>query len=240
MSESEKEEASRQAGTAGLEKLQVLLNFMISREEDLRFTSHPRLILETTLIKLCHLGEFLSFDDLLKKIDSLEKRLTGSSGDARQPMADHIADSGADWVSEEAGKRASDEEKTAQNGQSWDDFLSFLKTKSKATYNILKDWQLIKLTEKIIEIARSSRSFSSTYFDDTERYKQLEDYCRDFFKTDIRVKIINNNQPGDLTGPSSEAEHPEPEAKVHSDLPPPVQEIVHMFQGEIAVNKKEE
>ncbi len=240
MSESEKEEVARQAGIAGSEKLQVLLNFMISREEDLRYTSHPRLILETTLVKLCHLGEFLSFDDLLKKIESLEKRLTGSPGSGRQPMADHIADSSADWVSEKAGKRASQEESTVKSGQSWDDFLSFLKSKSKATYNILKDWQLIKLTEKVIEIARSSQSFSSTYFDDPERYKQLEDYCRDFFETDIRVKIVNSNQPRTLTKPSSKAMHPEPEPKDHSDLPPPVQEIVHMFHGEIAANKKEE
>ena len=240
MSESEKEEVARQAGIAGSEKLQVLLNFMISREEDLRYTSHPRLILETTLIKLCHLGEFLSFDDLLKKIESLEKRLTGSTGAGLQPIADHIADTGADWVSEKASKRASEEESPAKSGQSWDDFLSFLKSKSKATYNILKDWQLIKLTEKIIEISRSSQSFSSTYFDDPERYKQLEDYCCDFFKTDIRVKIVNNNQHRTLTKSSSEAMHPEPEAKDHSDLPPPVQEIVHMFQGEIAANKKEE
>jgi DNA polymerase-3 subunit gamma/tau len=240
MSESEKEEAARQAGIAGSEKLQVMLNFMISREEDLRFTSHPRLILETTLIKLCHLGEFLSFDDLLKKIELLEKRLTGSPGAGQQPMADHIADSSADWVSEKAGIRTSQEESTAKSGQSWDDFLSFLKSKSKATYNILKDWQLIKLTEKMIEIARSSQSFSSTYFDDPERYKQLEDYCSDFFKTDIRVKIVNNNQPGTLTRSSSKEIHPEPGTKDHSDLPPPVQEIVHMFQGEIAANKKEE
>ncbi|MBW2615713.1 MAG: DNA polymerase III subunit gamma/tau [Deltaproteobacteria bacterium] len=234
MSESEKEEAARQAGIAGSEKLQVLLNFMISREEDLRFTSHPRLILETTLIKLCHIGEFLSFDDLLKKIESLEKRLTASPGAGRQPMADHIADSSADssadWVSGKAGKKESKEESAAKSGQSWDDFLSFLSSKSKATYNILKDWQLIKLTEKIIEIARSSQSFSSTYFDDPERYKLLEDYCRDFFKTDIRVKIVNNNQTKPLKSSASQAKHPE--------LPPPVQEIVHMFQGEIAANKK--
>jgi DNA polymerase-3 subunit gamma/tau len=240
MSESEKEEAVRQAGIAGSEKLQALLNFMISREADLRFTSHPRLILETTLIKLCHLGEFLSFDDLLKKIESLEKRLTGSPGAGRQPVADSIADPSADWVSEKAGKSAVQEESTAKSVQSWDDFLSFLKSKSKATYNILKDWHLIKLTEKMIEIARGSQSFSSTYFDDPERYKQLEDYCRDFFKTDIRVKIVNNNQPQTLTRSSSKTMHPEPEAKDHSDLPPPVQEIVHMFQGEIAANKKEE
>ncbi|MBW1704871.1 MAG: DNA polymerase III subunit gamma/tau [Deltaproteobacteria bacterium] len=231
MTESEKEEAARQAGIAGSEKLQVLLNFMISREADLRFTSHPRLILETTVIKLCHLGEFLSFDDLLRKIESLEKRLTGSPDAGRQPMAAQIAESSADWVSEKAGKRASQEESTAKSGQSWDDFLTFLQSKSKATYNILKDWQLIKLNEKIIEIARSSQSFSSTYFDDPERYKELEDYCRDFFKTDIRVKIVNNNQPKPSKSSASQA-------KDHSDLPPPVQEIVHMFQGEIAANKK--
>ena len=240
MTEAEKEEAARQAGIAGSEKLQALLNFMINREEDLRFTTHPRLILETTIIKLCHLGDVLSFDDLLKKIESLEKRLTASPAANQQPVADRISDPGADWVSEKRGKKGPEEESAAESGQSWDDFLAFLSSRSKATYNILKDWQLIKLTEKIIEIAGSSQSFSSTYFDDPERYSQLEDYCRDFFKTDIRVRIINNNRPRTLERSESKAKHPEPEAKEHSDLPPPVQDILHMFQGEIAANKKEE
>jgi len=73
ISESDREEIMRLAEMAGEEKLHLLLNFLISREEDLRFTSNPRLILETTMIKLCSLGDLLSFEDLLKKLTSLEK-----------------------------------------------------------------------------------------------------------------------------------------------------------------------
>ena len=77
MNESEKEEVMRLAERAGSEKLQALMNLLINREEDLRFTSHPRLILETTMIKLCHLGDFLSFGDLLEKSNLLKKGCWG-------------------------------------------------------------------------------------------------------------------------------------------------------------------
>jgi DNA polymerase III gamma/tau subunit len=53
MTESDQEELRMQARKAGREKLQQILNVFIRREEDLRFSSSPRLILETVLIKLC-------------------------------------------------------------------------------------------------------------------------------------------------------------------------------------------
>jgi len=100
LSESEQEEVSRLAERAGSEKIQALMNLLINREEDLRFTSHPRLILEATMIKLCHLGEFLSFGDLLDKIESLEKRLLGTLASGESPEINRLSDTSAQWVSD--------------------------------------------------------------------------------------------------------------------------------------------
>ncbi len=99
MNESEKKEARQQAEQAGSEKLQILLNFMITREQDLRFTSNSRLLLEATMIKLCSLGDFLSFSDLMEKIGGLEKRLMAAASSGSQLQADQISDPGAQWVS---------------------------------------------------------------------------------------------------------------------------------------------
>ena len=233
MNESEKEEAGRQAELAGSEKLQILLNFLINREQDLRFTSNPRLILETTMIKLCHLGDYLSIGDLLEKISSLEKRLMAASATIEQPKADHVSDPGAQWVSGNREIAQAEPKREQENGQSWDDFLNFLSSKNRFMFSILKDWQFLKLTEKTLEIAKGEQTFSSGFFDDKERYDQLSSYCRDFFQRDIQIRVVANSRPLSQTKLSSTVEHPEPDSAKYSDLPPPVQDILHMFQGEI-------
>ncbi|MBK5100651.1 MAG: DNA polymerase III subunit gamma/tau [Desulfobacteraceae bacterium] len=233
MSEDEKEETKCLAEVAGSEKLQVLLNLMITREGDLRFTSHPRLILETIMVKLCHLGDFLSFGDLIRKIESLEKRLVTTLANPEQPKEHYLSDPGKSWVSGHQDKVQGDPEEMPESGQTWHDFLAFLSSRNKAMFNILKDWHLQTLSEKTIEIVKGYQSFSSTYFDDPERYEQLSEYCRDFFHRDIRVKILNNNKPLSPSKLSSKGDDTEPDTKKHTELPQPIQDVLHMFQGEI-------
>jgi len=233
LSESDQTEVSRLAEKAGLEKLQVLVNFLISREEDLRFTSHPRLILEATMIKLCRLGEVLTFGDLLEKIESLEKRLIGAPGGVESPNINRLSDTRARWVSDSPQENNLHPEDVNENALTWDDFLTYLSSKSKAMFNILKDWHFRKLDKKTLEIAKGSHSFSSNYFEDTDRYNELTHYCRDFFGRNIKVRIIGNSEVLSKTKSPADTEQHKPEAKSRSDLPSPVQDILHMFQGEI-------
>jgi DNA polymerase-3 subunit gamma/tau len=165
MSENDKKEIRSQAEMAGFEKLQVLLNFLINREEDVRFTSDPRLILEATMIKLCHLDDFLSFDELIKKVESLEKRITSAADVKEQALIDHMSDPGATWISE--GPKKMREEKMTDGGDSrtWDNFLKFLSSKNRAMFSMLKDWELIELTESKVEISKgiAGNSFNERF-----------------------------------------------------------------------------
>jgi DNA polymerase-3 subunit gamma/tau len=231
MSENDKKEISLQAKMAGFEKLQVLLNFLIKREEDIRFTSHPRLILEATMIKLCHLDDFLSFDELIKKVETLEKRIISMTDVQEQALVDHISDPPADWISQSPKKAWEEKKRDAGDNQTWDDFLKFLSSKNRAMFSMLKDWELIALTDKTVEISKDKRSFSSTYFDDKERFNLLSEYCREFFQRAIRIAIVDNNH----TQPKEEiaSKVSQPETAKHPDLPQPVQDVINMFEGEI-------
>jgi DNA polymerase-3 subunit gamma/tau len=73
------QETKRQAKEAGLERLLQSLNFLINREVDLRYTTNPRIALEAILLKLAGLKEYISFDELISKIEEIEKRLNKSS-----------------------------------------------------------------------------------------------------------------------------------------------------------------
>jgi len=233
ISESDRKETLRLAQIAGEEKLQLLLNFLITREEDLRFTSHPRLILETTMIKMCSLGDYLSFEDLLKKLTSLEKRLVSSAGDDRQTGSEMLSDPGAVWS---RGDRKSELKETAghdQDDKSWNDFLAFLSTKNQPAYSILREWRVLKLTGETLEIESGNQSFSSKYFEDKDRYNQLISYCREFFRKDLQVKIIVNHHAPPHTQKKPQKKVPRREAAKVSKLPQTAQEILNLFDGQI-------
>jgi len=234
MSAGEREEAVRQAETAGLEKLQALLNFLIRREEELRLTSHPRLILETTLLKLCRLGDFLSFDELIRKIESLEKRLGGPSAPAPGGEApDRVVDPEAGWPVETAQETVPPGPPPEGEGKTWDDFLSFVSSRNRRMVGILRQWRFIERTEDMLKIARGGKSFSSGYFDDPEHLGSLHKLCREFFERKLQVRIVDAPSPCGEDASRPGAGPPDMETKKRSDIPRPVRDVLRVFQGEI-------
>ncbi|MCJ7810361.1 MAG: hypothetical protein MUP26_08890, partial [Desulfobulbaceae bacterium] len=196
--------------------------------------SSPRLILETTLIKLCRVDDFLSFADLLKKVGALEERLAVSTVQDNTNIPRQISDPAKRWDGDGNGQET---EKPArvivQKEKTWDDFLAFLAKKNGAMYAILKDWKLILMEKDQLEIAGEKHSFSSTYFDDKDRYNQLVNFCSEFFDRNIQVKISFRNsdpisQQKEAAKISSEANKTE-----RTNLPPPVQDVLDLFQGKI-------
>ena len=240
MTGGEREEAARQAGEAGLEKLQVLLNFLIRREEELRFTSHPRLILETTLVKLCHLGDFLSFDELIRKIETLEKKMGGLPPPGEGGSAsERISEPGAEWSEGDAPEVLTPPSSAETQEKTWDAFLSFLSSRNTRMSNVLKEWHFIRLTEDALEIARSDTGpFSSGYFDDDEHHRQLNDFCREFFEKKLRIRIVRRPAPCGEEAPSRKAPAGTPDTRKGRDLPDPVRNVVRAFQGEILEDRR--
>jgi DNA polymerase-3 subunit gamma/tau len=252
VSDSDKDEIKRQSELASKEKLHLLLNFLINREEDLRFTSHPRLVLETTLVKLCTLGDVLSFEELLKRVAALEEKLTGaaasSAESAGQAVPERLSDPGAEWRSDTGGSLpvnapdAVQEKNDLSSGGDppggWNDFLAFLATKSKPAHSILKDWRVLTLTPDVLEIEGQSESFSSRYFDDSERYDQLTAHCQEFFGRELKVTIRGRGRPSSF-GHSKK----KPATKVvkaqdpqNTPIPRAAQEVLSLFDGHIVKN----
>jgi DNA polymerase-3 subunit gamma/tau len=231
LTDKDREEIDRQARMAGLEKLQQALNLLIAREPDLKLTSHPRLVLETIMIKLCRLGEVLSFDELFKKIDALEKRLTTFSPD-QSGTPGHLSDPGSDWEVE--GRAESGSEMTAEEpkGQNWDDLLDHLSSKNGAMANVLKEWRFLRLKGETLEIGRGGNPFSLSYLDEPERLNKFVEYCREFFKRDLHIKIVDDKAK-DERQEVPERKKTNYKQKEQSDLPEPVQDILQIFQGEI-------
>jgi len=229
--EDDREELKNQAERAGLEKLQQSLNLLISREETLRFTSHPRLVLETIMIKLCQLGELLSMGDILGKIEMLEKRLNMPPASGDGLFSNKVSEPETEWKSEEG--QFGTQEKTVEEPTSWDDFLNYLASRNRAMYNVLGEWKVKSFTGDTLEIIRGKSPFSAGYLDDGERFNKLVGYCKDFFKRGIRIELVDEKDSPDVDKDMAVQENPESKAGGYSEFPRPVQDVLRIFEGKI-------
>jgi DNA polymerase III subunit gamma/tau len=223
ISEADRRELRRQAEMAGLERLQQSLNLLISREEDLRMSSHPRLVLETVLIRLGRMGELLSFEEILRKLQSLEKRLAEeketSPGEARPAS---LSDAPAHYELKES-------EPVQEGTRGWDGFLDDLSSKNAPMANVLRNWQCVGLHPDRIELARGGNNFQATYLDDPERRRKLEEFCRSYFGRNLEIQVKNQMKHSMSPVP----ERAEKVERKGEDLPQPVQDILELFKGEI-------
>ena len=226
MIDSDREELKTQARQAGAEKLQHILNLLIAREENLRMATHPRLVLEMILIKICQIGDYFSFDQLIQKLEALERRLA-SSGGGEQTTGGKLADPGIEWEPKAVPEAPSAKSLEGIGREDWERFLKFLGTKNRAMANVLRDWPLLHTSGNTIEIAKGGSPFSSAYLDEPERLQKLVEFCRDFFKRDVQIKIA-------LQKAKTEGEHKPSQAETkRPDLPPPVQDVLDIFQGTV-------
>jgi DNA polymerase-3 subunit gamma/tau len=228
----ELEETRALAEQAGSEKLHAILTFLIKREEDLRYTGLPRVILETTLIRLCRIGDLLSVSELLDKLESIEKRLLkGAMGTfSSTPAVEKAPSKSGDRTQPPVAK---EKRGAISRVGSWGEFMTFLGSKSRAMANVLKDWQFLQITGETLEIARGEQSFSSTYFDDPEKLKGLTAYCREFFGQDLTIKILTKSSAKEEGKMPAEASSCKPAQDAPSDFPHPVQEVLQIFQGKV-------
>jgi DNA polymerase-3 subunit gamma/tau len=233
MSDKDREEISRQAHLAGLERLQQSLNLLIIREEDLRFTFHPRLVLETIMIKLCRLGNDLSFDQLIKKIEALEKRLSSNAPSPDRAALGNLSEPGVNWGIDSLENNESKSLPDEKNSRDWENLLDYLSSKNRAMANVLKEWHFLNLTNDTLEMACGGNPFSTGFFDESDRIEKLAGYCGDFFKRDIKIKIAKQEKNKIKKTSLPKKEETRPGVIKDSHLPSHVQEVLEIFQGEV-------
>ncbi len=210
--DNELNETRRQAQQAGIERLLQALNFLITREIDLRYTSNPRIAMEAILLKLSGLKEYLSFDDLMGKLEDLEQRLNQS---AVTPLDEEIT-KGLDQ------KAYGSEKMVPDDGKRWNAFLRYLSSKNRAMANILKEWKPSTINEDKMELPYGKGSFTASYFDDPEHFGQLVDYAHEFFHSNFEVVLKKQD---DTTGAENGIKEDE--------VPQQLSDILDIFEGKI-------
>ena len=212
--DNELEETKRQAKKAGMGRLLQSLNFLINREPDLRYTTNPRIAMEAVLLKLSRLEEYLSFDEIIGKIEDLEQRLN-------QPTAASLSP----HLEEDTGKiGAQSKNIVPDDDKRWSEFLRYLTSTSqnRAMANILKECKSYSINENRLELLCGKGSFIESYFDDPEHYEQLLSNANIFFHSDFEIVFKKQNDTKDLRKDSRE-----------NGLSEQVRDIVDIFNGKI-------
>jgi hypothetical protein len=99
--------------------------------------------------------------------------------------------------------------------------------------NVLKEWHFLNLLNDTLELACGGNPFSTGYFDESDRIEKLAGYCKDFFKRDIKIKIVKQKKKKIQKTSLPEKEETSPGVIKDSQLPSHVQEVLKIFQGEV-------
>jgi DNA polymerase-3 subunit gamma/tau len=210
--DNELEETKRQAKKAGMGRLLQSLNFLINREADLRYTTNPRIAMEAVLLKLCGLEEYLSFNEIIGKIEDLEQRLQKPTAAGLSPP-----------IKEDRGK-CGDQLKNLvpDDGKGWREFLRYLTPKNRAMATILKEWKSYSINENRLELLCGKGSFIESYFNDPEHYEELLSHANNFFQSGFEIVFKRQNDTKSIRKDSGE----------HC-LSEQVRDIIDIFDGKI-------
>jgi DNA polymerase III subunit gamma/tau len=232
ISENDREKADEQAQKAGRERLQVMLNLLMKREENLRFTTHPRLAIEATVLQLCQLRDFLSFEELLERVERLGKGTTVTAPSVPAPEAPINPDPPAERK-EKTTEPVTKEQRKSSVDDDWQAFLGFLSQQNRPMAKVLEEWQPVKFSGELLQLKRGKHPFSSVYFDDNEKLALLRNYAGEFFGRDINISLVGSPQPAAERKKVSPAKIHGKSTTAKKTFPPSVQDVLDVFDGEI-------
>ncbi len=207
--EDEKERFKRQADLLGEEKIQFMLDFLLKKEQEFMSSYNPRLFIESLIIRLSRLRDFLGLNEIIGKLEQIEKRLLMIP---ERPSEEEKGELEEKRIEESAG-----EEKKEEEEKSWQDFLEFVSMHNKPMYNVIKGWKLMGIYDNRMDIRPNNQEFSISYFKDKERYELLRKYIKEYFKKDLLPRFEIDKQ----------------RKKKEKSISGPVQELLDIFQGKI-------
>ncbi|SHJ68174.1 DNA polymerase III, tau subunit [Malonomonas rubra DSM 5091] len=195
-SESELQDLRELAHPASLDDLQRLLSALIKAEADLALSNYPRLTLEMVLVKLASLPSSIDVSALVKKLESLERKLAGGlpapPAHRPQPAAPAPSPAAVDEVSppppdtDTFGKKP--EAPSAPAGEkSWAGLVEFVKAHRRPRIaSLLEQSSLLLIELPRLQIGMSNRYYSLA---DADMKHSIEELASEYYAAEVRVEF---------------------------------------------------
>ncbi|MGH7806471.1 MAG: DNA polymerase III subunit gamma/tau [Thermodesulfobacteriota bacterium] len=246
LSDEEREELRRISVNHGVESLELLFSLMLEGAEDVQKSFYPRMALEVTLVKLALLNTTVPLDDILNKIETLYRKISG--GNLSQPQVndptkkeireapkpnDYTYGPDSDKKSLELEGKSESPPGTPHTGG----FVKFVKSQKSIIGIHLENADKVEIENSAIRIQFANQSIHSDYLLRKESQESLRKLSREFFSQDLLIKI-NIQSSGHADLPSPQEQNAKSKAEINND--PVVQHALEIFGGRIVRTKIKE
>jgi DNA polymerase-3 subunit gamma/tau len=207
----------KQAEAFKLDQLNHLFNLLLKGEEEMAQSTFPRTMLEMTLIRMATLRPVLPIEDILKKLNALDKRgdvaggilrpreeSSGSefkpekekrtSGVVQDPVQTPPLKPAAELAEmlppKPVPEELSEKKESAKALEGvWSELVDFARARNPVLGAFVAFGELIHVGEEKIEIGFEKDSFHYDRILEIENRRQLEAICRDYLKKEIKLVI---------------------------------------------------
>ena len=250
--DSEIEDLTTQGSLVGIDEIQQLFSILAGSEEEIIRSSTPKLVMEMTLVRMAHTRPLLSIDDILCKIDNLERKLLNLNDEgnaatymplgkpqfsdpslqtAAIPEIEHLEDTDDTQPSEiESGIKGSDTKET------WLNLIGFVRKKRPLLAAILELGQLINMDNGKIDIGLEKNSVFLDSINEPQNKKDLICIFREFFQREMALNIsviVPNSDSASIVEKNSKGYDRVRKTGEEALNNPIVQDAIKIFGGKV-------
>ncbi|KAF0120887.1 MAG: DNA polymerase III subunit gamma/tau [bacterium] len=250
--DSEIEDLATQGALVGTDEIQYLFRILTNSEEEIIRSSNPRLVMEMTLVRMAHTRPLLSIDDILCKIDNLERKLSNlnnegnaaaymplekpqfsnpSSQTAAITEIEHLEDTDDTQPSKaKSGIKGGDTKET------WLNLIGFVRKKRPLLAAILELGHLINMDNGKIDIELEKNSVFMDSINEPQNKKDLADIFREFFQREMALNIsviVPNSDSASIVKKNSKGYDEVRKLGEEALNNPIVQDAINIFGGKV-------
>ncbi len=235
ISDHETEDLKKLAQGASRDTIQRLLDILMAEEDDIRRSMEPRINLEYAVVKMSYLEPLIPVDEILSRMEHLEKRLGG--GAQRISETQHLGND-RDTGFTEGDPVKADERKDGYH--LWQDLKRFIQEKSPPLSSKIGGGDLMDYEGDCLTIGFPG---DYVFLDDIKSVPQMDLLTRiatEFFgkKTIINVVPLTENGRNTKKKVSNSAAGTANNIRNEALRHPLVQKIMDVFEGAEIVNVK--
>jgi DNA polymerase-3 subunit gamma/tau len=259
MAEEDLTRIKRQAEPISRETLQAMLDVLLAEEENVRRSQNPRMNIEAILVRMCYLAPMMSVDEVLTRMELLERRLAGggsvppqnhTSATRESVAAARVFDAAASstTASRENGYAAAAANQGDRGGRRhelrentdpkhlWDGYKDFVKQKNQPLWSKIEPGRMVGFEKGNLRIGFQP---GYIFFDDIRDKVQTEkiaEMASDFFHEEVRV-VIETLTPEAKNGALEQADVPRDDKRQEREIKrqalnqPLLQKVLDMFEG---------
>ncbi len=179
------------------DQLNHLFSLLLKGEEEMSQSTFPRVMLEMTLIRMASLRPLLPIDEILKRLERLEKSyspLSSMESPGVQPIkknggAIHELPPPTPLHKPHHELPNEQPEDLTHQEEVWRELVDFTRERNPVLGSFLSLGNVVRLKEEGIEIGFEKDSFHYDRMVEKENQNQLESICQEFFKKKMKVTI---------------------------------------------------